>query len=316
MNAPRTVLPVGLLLGLAAAAAAAGAASVQAQPGQREVYVTVLDSDGVPITGMTAEYFAVREDGRDRAIVSVQPLDTPMHVAVIVDTSQASKIAVTPFRTAVTTFVERLAASHLVGLYTCGDRASRVTDFTQDAGLLREAVLTAFGRSSGAAFLLDGVDLAVEDVQRLAPRRPVVVVISTESPEGGGQSAGSVVKKLIERSVSFHAVVLASATGSGQGGGRLETDVMKRRQAMESMIALGEGDRERTQLLEQGTSSTAGSIQRVASLLALEPALVRLTNELVYSYRLTFATNAKSSKNLQVGVLLDGVTVRAIPAPR
>lgn len=307
-------LVLGLaVLGVGLAIPAAG------QTGQRDVYVTVLDSEGVPVTGMTAEYFAVREDGRDRDIVGVEPLTTPMHVAVLVDTSQVSTVPKEPLRSAISAFVERLAVAHVVAVYSCGERALRVTEFTQDTTLLRDAVTSLFSRSPGAAFMLDGVDLAVDEMRKLEPRRPVIVAITTETPEGSGRSAGSVIKKLIERSVSFHAVVLATATGSGLGAtgvSRLETDVAKRRQTMESMIAVGEGDRERNQLLEQGTSSTAGSLQRLANALALGPALMRLGNEFAASYRLTFATNARSSKNLQVGVMLDGVTVRALSAPR
>jgi hypothetical protein len=74
--------------------------AVAAQNTERHVFVTVLDRDGTPITGLTPEHFAVREDGRDRTVVRVQPIDTPMHVAVLVDTSFDPTLPIDAFRSA------------------------------------------------------------------------------------------------------------------------------------------------------------------------------------------------------------------------
>ena len=50
---------------------------------QKHVFVTALDKDGTPIVGLTTEHFAIRESGRDREVLKVEPLRTPMHVAVV-----------------------------------------------------------------------------------------------------------------------------------------------------------------------------------------------------------------------------------------
>ena len=82
------------------------------------------------------------------------------------------------------------------------------------------------------------------------------------------------------------------------------------------MIAAGEGDRERTQLLQQGTTATGGGRQRVTSSMAMQAALHRVATELANSYQVTFARSGNSKiQDLQVGVMVDGVTLRATPAP-
>jgi hypothetical protein len=82
------------------------------------------------------------------------------------------------------------------------------------------------------------------------------------------------------------------------------------------MIAAGEGDRERNQVLAQGTSATGGGRQRVTSTLALAPALARSDNELANGYKVTFARPGTAKmEDLHVGVMLEGITLRATAAP-
>ena len=136
--------------------------------------------------------------------------------------------------------------------------------------------------------------------------------------QASGKSAGSVIKKMITQSTAFHSVSLARAAGgaAARSGTMSPAGVAASSAAMTSMIAAGEGDRERTQLLEQGTKSTGGGRQRITSTMALKGALHRIGNELATSYRITFSRSGSDKvKDLQVGIMLDGVTVRATPAP-
>jgi VWFA-related protein len=281
----------------------------------KHVFVTALDKDGTPIVGLTAEHFAVRESGRERDVVSVEPLRTPMHVAVLVDTSVASGSPDETFRSAVVAFVERLAATNHVAVYSFGDRAARVADFTQDAAQLRTAANAMFGWSHQRSHLIDVIDLALRDFDRVESPRPVMIAISSESPEASGRTAGSVIRGLIEQSVAFHSVSLATATGAGQATG-VTSDVPTKSQRLSGMAAAGEGDRERNQLLQQGTSVTGGGRQRVTSTLALGSALARVGNELSNSYKVTFSRPGTAKmEDLQVGVIFEGVTLRATAAP-
>ena len=282
---------------------------------EKHVFVTALDKDGTPIAGLTAEHFAVRESGRDRTVIKVEPLRTPMHVAVLVDTSAANGTPDDNFRSAILAFVERLAAFNHVAVYSFGDRAAKVVDFTQDAAQLRTATTALFGWSHERSFLIDAVDLAARSFERVETRRPVIIAISSESPEASGRTAGSVVKLLIAQSIAFHAISLASGTSSGKTA-VVSSDIPSKSQRLTGMVAAGEGDRERNQVLLQGTSTTGGGRQRLTSTLALAPALARVANELANSYQVTF-TRPGSAKmqDLQVGILVDGVTLRATAAP-
>jgi VWFA-related protein len=281
----------------------------------KHVFVTALDKSGTPIVGLTAEHFAVRESGRDRDVISVEPLRTPMQVAVLVDTSVSSGTPDETYRSAVVGFIERLAASHHVAVYSFGDRAARVTPFTQDAAELRTAANAMLGWSHQRSYLIDVIDLALQDFDRIESPRPVMIAISSESPEASGRTAGSVIRGLIAQSIAFHSVSLATATSSVQSGSPSDS-IPTKSARLSGMMAAGEGDRERDQLLQQGTVATGGGRQRVTSTLALAPALARVVNELSNSYKVTFSRPGTAKmEDLQVGVLFEGVTLRATAAP-
>jgi VWFA-related protein len=289
-------------------------APANAQDGDKHVYVTVLGSDGAPIDGLTAEHFAVRESGRERPVVKVERLQLPMHVAVLVDTSSVNGVPDEALRSAVVQFVERLAGFNQVAVYSFGDRAAKVISFTQDPVQLRHATSGMFGWSHQRSHLLDAVDLALRDMEPLEIRRPVIIAITSESPESSGKTAGGVIKRLIGQSVAFHAVSLGGGVASGAT--RVSRDIPASSQRLGAMVAAGEGDRERDQLLLQGTSATGGGRQRLTSVMALGPALTRLSGELSNSYLVTFSRPGSTRiKELQIGIMLEGVTLRATAAP-
>ncbi|CAN5489271.1 hypothetical protein BH23ACI1_BH23ACI1_31480 [soil metagenome] len=286
-----------------------------AQDAEKYVYVAVLGSDGAPIEGLTLDHFAVREGGRDRKVVKAAPLRIPMHVAVLVDTSGHGGPPDESFRSAVVDFVERLAAVNHVAVYSFGDRATQVAEFTQDVPRLGAAVAGMFGGAHQRSHLIEGIDRALRDLAKIETRRPVIVTISSESPEGSGQTAGGVIRRLIAQSVAFHSVALASATGSDRAA-TVNSSIPESSRRLGGLAAAGEGDRERTQMVRQGTASTGGSSQRLTSAMALGQALTRLARELSNSYMVTFTRPGSDRlRDLQVGVMVDNVTLRATAAP-
>jgi len=69
-------------------------------------------------------------------------------------------------------------------------------------------------------------------------------------------------------------------------------------------------------MLQQGTSATGGGLQRVTGALAVESDLARAASELANSYKVAFARPGSARmEELQVGVMLEGVTLRATAVP-
>ena len=294
------------------------ATGLVAQTGERDVYVTVLDKAGSPIRGLTDEYFAVREDGRDRVLVRVQPLAGPAQIAVLVDTSSFIAAAAGPYRSAIDAFVKTLARDHKVALYEFGERANRVVAFTSDAAELADGVGRLTARATDVSRLLDAIDLACSDLRMAEARRPVIVSVSTGATDASTTTGGAVVKRLIQDAVSLHAVAVTNratpaapslTSASGQS-------IPERQQRLVQVAATGEGERERTQVLREGTAKTAGALHEVTSALAIGSALDLVSAEIRNTYRVTYAREGSGrSRDLQIGLMLEDVVVRAIAAP-
>lgn len=309
----------GATTGLVVAAClACGPGPVWAQAVERDVFVTVLDASGVPIAGLTTEHFAVREDGTDRRVVRVQPFTAPMHVALLVDTSAYVGTTMEPYRNALSAFIGMVAPGNQVAVYEFGQRASVIVPFTNDIARLREGIGQINGRPDGIPQLIDAVDLACRDMKPLSPARPVIVAVTVTGADASKKSAGSAIKLLIEQSTVLHVVAMSGPTGpaSASNTSRSPGGEVARLDSLNQLRAVGEGDRERSQLLKEGTQKTAGGVHRVASMLAIATALDRVSAELGATYKLTYAKPSPGkSKDLQVGVMLQDVTVRANPAP-
>ena len=200
--------------GLAAAALAlCGALTLVAQTHERDVYVSVFDKAGTPILGLTQDYFAVREDGKDRAVVRAQPFAGPAHLAVLVDTSSYVESAVAAYRDVLSTFISRVGPGNEVALYEFGGQANRLVPFTQDGALLRDGIGLVSVRTNTVPRLLDAIDLACRDLRAAEARRPVIVAVSIGGPDASTTTGGAVVKLLIQNTVSLHVVAVSSCTG-------------------------------------------------------------------------------------------------------
>ena len=79
-----------------------------AQSVERQLIVSVVDSNGTPIADLDASDFVVREDGARREILDVRPDTERKQIALLVDTSQAAAPAVRDFKRAAKSFIETM----------------------------------------------------------------------------------------------------------------------------------------------------------------------------------------------------------------
>src|SRR5258706_13710095 len=102
-----------LLLGalLVAALALTWPGRLAAQAIQRAMYVSVVNESGAPVADLGTADFVVREDNVAREVLRVEPAVDPMQIAVLVDTSAASRDNISHMRQALPAFVAALTDS-------------------------------------------------------------------------------------------------------------------------------------------------------------------------------------------------------------
>jgi VWFA-related protein len=150
----------------------------------RALTATILDKEGQPIEGLAEQDVAIAENGVIRDITSFRPDTRPLSVAVIVDTSLATR---SDYRLniveSVSGFVARLPEGTRYAIWTTGDRPTKLLDYTEDrteasAALLRVAPM-------GGNYMLDAIVEASEDLKKGAGEgdRTAVVALSGTGPE-------------------------------------------------------------------------------------------------------------------------------------
>ena len=104
------VLALASLFGFAVAATAPdGPGQAQtSRPGDRAMFVSVLNKDGAPVTDLTPADFKVGEDGVAREVLWVEKATEPITLALLVDTSQSATPYIADMRRSLKTFVKRL----------------------------------------------------------------------------------------------------------------------------------------------------------------------------------------------------------------
>src|ERR671913_357780 len=103
-----------------------------AQAPERTVFASVVDKNDAPVPAMGAGEFVVREDDAAREVLRVSTATEPMHIAVLVDTSQAMEEHMLDVRTALRGFFKQMGGTHEIALIGLGERPTVLSDYTRD----------------------------------------------------------------------------------------------------------------------------------------------------------------------------------------
>jgi hypothetical protein len=145
------------------------------------VCVSVLDSSGKPVTGLTAADFVVREDNTVREVLSASPATEPLTIAVTVDDSQAAMRALPFIRDGLAVFFKKLDGKALIALSSFGERPTPLVEYTDSAAQLQKGIGRLFARSGAGAYMLEALVELSRGIEKKVATRPVIVVVAVES---------------------------------------------------------------------------------------------------------------------------------------
>ena len=213
----RAARALALMLAGFGALQAATLATPAGQAVERHAFAAVLDSDNVPVTGLTASDFVVREDGIAREVLDVSTAAPPSHVVLLVDNSEATSALTLDLRNGLKQFVEQLADDGPlppVRLATFGDRPTTQVEFTTSAPLLIEGVERLFPQPGSGATLLEALQETAADLRTRGAERPVIVAFVAEAgPEFSNDLHTRVAAGLREAGAALWAVSLQDRQG-------------------------------------------------------------------------------------------------------
>jgi VWFA-related protein len=281
-----TLLAVCSFVAVAAAQTPPRGADVR----NREIYVSVLDNKGVPVTGLTPADLVVKEDGAVREVLDVKPADAPLQIALLIDDSAAASEATSYLREGLTAFLERMRGRAEIGLITVGERPTVLAPYTTDTAILNKHVGRIFPRSQSGAYLLDAIVDASKALAKREAARPVILALTFEGVEHSNMHYEVVLRELMKSGAALHVIAIGTPSGS-----------------------MDDEMRNRGQVLAEGTVRTGGRRDQVLAVSGIPDKLKQAADELLNQYVVTYGRPDKliPPDKITVSTTRPNVTVRA-----
>lgn len=175
--------------------------------------VTVVDSKGHLVKGLSKENFRIFEDGREEAISLVQPEDVPATVGLVIDNSGSMRRKRSDVVQAALMFAESSNRQDEIFIVNFNERVSmglpNSLAFTSDINQLRTA-LTAT-QTIGKTALYDAIDVALKRLETGTHQKKALVVLSDGGDNASGKSLKDVLAMAQQSSGMIYTIALFDA---------------------------------------------------------------------------------------------------------
>jgi len=266
-----------------------------AQAAERVLYVSAWDDKTkAPLTGLSVDAFAVKEDGRTREVLRVSPATSPMPIAILVDNSQAARNHITEIRRALTSFVRAVEGLGPVSIIGIADRPTILTDYTTDLKLLDAGIGKVFAMPGSGATLLDAIVEVSKGLARREEDRAAMVILTTENVEFSTRHYQEVLEELKKGGAQLHAVILNTPAGT----------------------SLSDEARNRASVLDRGPRESGGTRTDVLASQAFQTKMLELAAILKSQHRVVYARPEQliPPEKIEVSATKAGVEASGAPA--
>lgn len=260
------VLPLVLALALASAVPMADSGHLPSVS-ERSMLLSVIDDDGAPITGLTAEQFVVLEDGALRPVTAARMATEPLAVALTFDVTQppyGETLNVRDIRDAAAAFIATVHTAQpdaSIQLMEFAGASTVRVKFTTDTEELTKSAQRIFQSQQGGGPLMEAISDAARDLRDHDNPRRVIVSVDRDAPDPSRLQPDQLIDAMNESSATLWAI---------------------------SIRALGRGSPGREEMLEYLTSNSGGTYQSARVLTPLKEMLTRVAQVITSQYVITY----------------------------
>ena len=185
--------------------------TIQAQQPQ-QLFLSVVDSSGTPVTDLRQDEVTVLEDGMNRELLKIEPINWPVTLTVLVDNGAVAANSLVQLRNGLRGFFEALPDGIEMSLLTLNPQPRAIVRPTRERQKLIQGI-DLITPDSGAARFAEGL---LEAVNRFDKAKsddfPVIMMIGSDGPEGSSfreRDVERLSKKVNENAVTLHVLMLS-----------------------------------------------------------------------------------------------------------
>ena len=135
--------------------------------------VSVIDRDGKFVPFLNKRDFRLYEDGVEQDIENINSVETPFHVALVLDTSHSTVFKMKDIQNAAFAFVQQLKRDDQVMVVSFDSKVRFHCEFTSDYDALRQAIYET--RTGGSTKLYEAVDKVIDRLEPIQGRKAIVL---------------------------------------------------------------------------------------------------------------------------------------------
>ncbi|HVN27269.1 MAG TPA: VWA domain-containing protein [Candidatus Binataceae bacterium] len=184
------------------------------QPGYQQVTVTVTNPNGGYVTDLNKDDFKLYMDGQQRTIDFFrQDFNTPVSIAIIVDTSGSMQPKLPQARAAIIEFLRNLNDKDDVSLFAFSGRPFMLQTFTTDHNLVAErlGLLHAMGPTS----LYDAISTGLVMLQRGRYDKRALLVVTDGMDNTSVHSLDDIIALARRQGVLIYSIGIGDPNASG-----------------------------------------------------------------------------------------------------
>jgi len=270
---------------------------VSAQAPTKVVYVSALGEDGAPAKDLTAADFTVKENGKVREIVKVEPAPWPIQIALVVD-DNGSGI----FRAGLGAFVQALQGRAEFSVRSVTGQTLKLLDYTSDMTKVNDAIakLNARAATNDGGQLLEGINDAARELEQREAKRSAILVFTVGGDEQSTRDSKQVLAQLQKSGAALTVLEFAASAIRQSSTAQTPADLM------DNQMNLGE-------VTGDGTKQSGGRLLRLVATAGFPQGLQQILNDIVGQYAVTYALPAseKPSGKMEVQMKRKGVKIMA-----
>jgi hypothetical protein len=289
LHAMRCSLLALLLVGAVAATVPPALAQSQVDV-HRTVYVTATEKNGDPAMILTAADLKVKENGRERQILDVQPSTEGLKIAIAVDELLAPYTVV---RQAVWQFVQKLNRHADMAFYLMGRVNEKQVEYTSDLAAFWDTINALPPRARYPGNLVESMH-EIAGGQRILEGRRVIVALAPEMAQLSSVTANAVLDDLRETGAAFYAVTIMARYDAQP---TLEEAPTTRLEGGDLTQQL-----ERDRVIGDGTKQSGGLRLSSMNADAFPAAMDRIADDLLHEYAVTYVIPAGTKSNGNVDI--------------